>query len=84
MNSTEHPTAQPVTDPARYLHISSRRHALLDLEQHLEETSALSRALWLIVSAEDFSMRTLASAVADHASAAEFVHSFPPDSRGRQ
>jgi hypothetical protein len=67
---------------AQWLHLPGRVHHLEDLEEHLLKASRLARALWLALSNEEissgdnrtrFALMELASEVADHASAAEYV-----------
>ena len=67
---------------AQSLHLSGRIDHLEDLEQHLLKAASLARALWLAVANEELSsddertrraLMELASEVADHASAAEYV-----------
>ncbi len=67
---------------AQLLHLPGRVDHLEDLEEHLLKASRLARALWLALSNEDissgddrtrFALMELASEVADHASAAEYV-----------
>jgi hypothetical protein len=67
---------------AQSLHLQDRVDHLEDLEEHLLKASRLARALWLALSNEDissgddrarFALMELASEVADHASAAEYV-----------
>jgi hypothetical protein len=67
---------------ARWLHLPARINHLEDVEEHLLKASRLARALWLALSNEDitsgddrtrFALMELASEVADHASAAEYV-----------
>lgn len=67
---------------AEMLHQPGRIKQLEDLENHLLKASRLSRALWLALCSEDVSsedertrraLMQLASEVADHASAAEYV-----------
>jgi hypothetical protein len=67
---------------AEMLHLPGRIEHLEDLEGHLLKASRLSRALWLALCSEDVSsedertrraLMQLASEVADHASAAEYV-----------
>jgi hypothetical protein len=67
---------------AEYLHCPARAAHLEDLEDHLVTAARLSRALWEFVRSDSFTKgdkRTdnavieLASAVPDHASAAEFI-----------
>ena len=67
---------------AQLLHLPGRIDHLEDLEEHLLKASRLARALWLALSNEDISsgddrtrnsLMELASEVADHASAAEYV-----------
>jgi hypothetical protein len=74
--------AQLTADLAEYLHCPARAAHLESLEDHLVTAAHLSRALWEFVRSESFTTgdkRTdnaaiaLADAVADHASAAEFL-----------
>jgi hypothetical protein len=67
---------------AQWLHLPGRIDHLEDLEEHLLKASRLARALWLALSNEDissgdvrsrFALIELASEVADHASAAEYL-----------
>jgi hypothetical protein len=67
---------------AQSLHLPGRIDHLEDLEEHLLKASRLARALWIALSSEDissedvrsrFALMELASEVADHASAAEYV-----------
>jgi hypothetical protein len=67
---------------AQLLHSPGRVDHLEDLDEHLLKASRLARALWLALSNEDISsgdvrsryaLIELASEVADHASAAEYV-----------
>ena len=67
---------------AQLLHLPGRADHLEDLEEHLLKASRLARALWVALSNEDISsgddrtrnaLMELASEVADHASAAEYV-----------
>lgn len=63
------------------LHCAARKGHLEDLEIHLIKAARLSRALWVALQNEDLceddrsrlALAELASEVADHASAAEFV-----------
>jgi hypothetical protein len=64
------------------LHCQSRAAHLESLEDHLSTAASLSRALWELVRSYDFTaddersvnaVVALASEVADHASAAEFI-----------
>ncbi|HEY8162070.1 MAG TPA: hypothetical protein VIF34_07370 [Methylocystis sp.] len=75
------PQNQAEDRAAELLHWPGRKHCLLTLEEHLDHSSALARALWLATDADvDFkdprdvaAIRNLASLVADHTSAAEYV-----------
>jgi hypothetical protein len=65
---------------AEYLHWPGRRRQLLTLDEHLASASSLARALWLATDDVDLAdprnaaaLRALASEVADHTSAAEYV-----------
>ncbi|MBA2586297.1 MAG: hypothetical protein H0U99_07420 [Chthoniobacterales bacterium] len=67
---------------ANYLHCPARESQLESLEEHLTKAARLSRALWELVGSDGFptedkrsayAVIELASAVADHASAAEFI-----------
>jgi hypothetical protein len=67
---------------AQWLHSPGRVDHLEDMEEHLLKASRLARALWLALSNEDISsgdvrsryaLIELASEVADHASAAEYL-----------
>jgi hypothetical protein len=67
---------------AEYLHCPAREAHLESLEDHLSTAASLSRALWELISSPDFTAgdkrsaaaaEALASTVADHASAAEFI-----------
>ncbi len=67
---------------ADYLHWPARADHLEEIENHLHKAARLSRALWVALSNADFNtgelrnrdaLIELASEVADHASAAEYV-----------
>ncbi len=69
-----------ITARADALHLPGRVHCLMLLEEHLNKSSSLARALWLAL--EDAGLEDerdrdalyeLASAVADHASAAVYI-----------
>ena len=69
-------------DLAEYLHRRAREAHLESLEDHLSTAANLSRALWELPRSDDSTpgdkrsvnaVVELASAVADHASAAEFI-----------
>ncbi len=69
-------------DLSGYLHCPARAAHLESLGDHLSTAANLSRALWELVRSPDFTtddcrsvsaVGELASAVADHASAAEFI-----------
>ena len=76
-------TNKPVDEKlAQLLHLPGRVDHLEDLEEHLLKASRLARALWVALSNEDissgddrtrFALMELASEVADHASAAEYI-----------
>jgi hypothetical protein len=64
------------------LHTPDRADNLLSLEQHLRASALLSRALWDALGSTEIdttddrtreALRELASSIADHASAANFV-----------
>jgi len=66
-----------------YLHWPARADHLEDMEQHLNKAARLSRALWVALSSvetdtQDARTRSalieLASEIADHSSAAEYIH----------
>jgi hypothetical protein len=70
---------------ADLLHEPGRLHSLRPIDEHLFQAASLSRALWLLLAQEQESlgqrdarninaMTALASAVADHASAADYLH----------
>ena len=77
------PTKETIDDKhAEMLHLPGRIKHLEDLENHLLKASRLSRALWLALCSEDvssegerdrYALMELASEVADHASAAQYV-----------
>jgi hypothetical protein len=67
---------------ADYLHLPARADHLEGMDQHLNKAARLSRALWIALGNEELSsgdlrsrdaLLELASQVADHASAAEFL-----------
>jgi hypothetical protein len=69
-------------DDARMLHRPCRADHLESLEEHLNAAARLSRAVWALAISPDFSTRErrdaealteLASAAADHASAARYI-----------
>jgi hypothetical protein len=69
-------------DDARMLHRPDRANHLESLEEHLNTAARLSRAVWALAFSPDFStgerrdaeaLTELASAAADHASAARYV-----------
>ncbi len=77
-------------DLAEYLHWPARAAHLESLEGHLSDAASLSRALWELVSSDDFTtedkrsvyaVMELASTVADHVSAAEFIFNTTGDNR---
>jgi hypothetical protein len=70
-----------VDNDQNMLHFPGRAERLEDIYEHLCKASRLSRALWLALTKGDFSdderdidaLRELASAVADHSSAALYI-----------
>jgi hypothetical protein len=70
------------------LHWPGRKDHLLSLEEHLDQAASMARMLWLSLEADvdlkdprdAAALRSLASLVADHASAAEYLLAI----RGRQ
>jgi len=69
-------------DDAKMLHHPSRADHHESLEEHLNTTARLSRALWELMASPDLdtqdersrdALKELASVVADHASAARYV-----------
>ena len=70
-----------VDNDTNMLHLPRRAERLDSLFEHLNASSRLSRALWLALTKGDFSdderdidaLRELASAVADHSSAALYI-----------
>ncbi len=77
------PTNGTIDDElAKRLHLPGRIKQLENLEEHLLKATRLSRALWMALCNEDLSLEDerahyalmeLASEVADHARAAEYV-----------
>jgi hypothetical protein len=80
---TNDPSSENVDlDSRKLLHWPAREDCLHDLEHHLGMAARLSRALWMALSNEDnnlddkrdhYALMELASVIADHASAAEFL-----------
>ncbi len=77
---------------ADYLHLPARADHLEGMDQHLNKAARLSRALWIALGNEELSsgdlrsrdaLLELASQVADHASAAEYIH-VTQDAKGKK
>jgi hypothetical protein len=89
MNAKPDPTsaddAWPPRNAAELLHEPGRLNSLRPIDEHLLAAASLARALWLLLASEQESigqrdarninaLTALASAVADHASAADYLY----------
>ena len=78
---TETQTSGDKYDPSAKLHRPARKDQLDSFENHIHDTARLSRALWAALGNEDslvdertqHALLALASVVADHASAVEYL-----------